>query len=438
MSVWERERVLALTPLPSARTAARELALPGRWTSSGATSRAVWGECLGSAGTTYQTAVELTEPAAYSCSCPSRRSPCKHAVGLLLLWSGGGVPTRPDEPEAVAGWLDRRSPGSPRADEPAGLVDPNAAARRAAARVERVSAGLEDLDLWLRDQIRGGLAGLERVGYAHFERVAARMVDAQAPGVAGMLRAISIELAGDGWPERVLERLAALHLLIQAHRRLPELPSEIAANVRSRVGYPVTKAQVLASPGVPDHWLALGMVDTVESQLETRRVWLYGADSGRWALWLSFAVPGAALDATVLPGQQLDATLHFYPGSGFRALIGESTPGPASTAEVSSGTLAAAQRRFASLLAVDPWAGRLPCTVTGSVIQPGESGGPWRLRDVDGHCVDLVGMTGEPWPMLARSGGLPIEVFGEWSVGGFLPLSMLADRNDLFSTGVST
>ena len=203
------------------------------------------------------------------------------------------------------------------------LSDPEAAVRRAALRAERVAAGLDELDRWLKDRIRSGLSGLEHAGYAEIDRVAARMVDAQAPGVANLLRAIPAELAGAGWPARVLEQFAALHLLIQAHRRLTELPPGLQATVRSRVGYPVSKQDVLARPGIADRWLAVGMVDVVEFRLETRRVWLQGQTTGRWALWLSFAPPGGYLDTTVLPGQLLDAELHFYPGSGQqRALIG--------------------------------------------------------------------------------------------------------------------
>lgn len=440
--VWERERILALCPDASARVAAHEQAVPRRWSSLGASERAVWGRCRGTAKTPYETVVAVTGQPAYWCSCPSRRSPCKHSLGLLLLWSAGDVPPAPAEAEFAAERL--RAPLPPGAgsaasgSDPAAVADPEAAIRRAAARAERVSAGLDDLDLWLRDQIRGGLAGLERAGYPHFERVAARLVDAQAPGVAGMLRAIPAELAAESWPERVLERLAALHLLIEAHRRLDRLPPELCANVRSRVGYPVTKAQVLAIPGVPDRWVALGLVDTVEAQLETRRVWLYGTTTKRWAMWLSFAVPGTTLDATVLPGQLVDAVLHFYPGSSCRVLISELAESATERPSIPAATCAETQQRFALLLAADPWATRLPAVLAAAPLPSERVGQTWRLRDADGHCVDLVGLNAEPWPLLARSGGDLVEVFGEWTPRAFRPLSVQADQwGSPFSTGVA-
>lgn len=441
MTVWQRERVLALAPEAPARVAAQQLATASRWSALGYTQRCLWGRCQGSAQSPYETVVDLEAGPAYACSCPSRRTPCKHALGLLLLWSAGGVPSAAAEADfAVASLQVKQRAPERRSTE---LVDPEAATRRVAERADRVAAGLADLDRWLRDQVHGGLAGLEQAGYAHLDRVAARMVDAQAPGVAGMLRAIPAELAADGWPERVLFHLAALHLLVKAHRRLDELPAELAANVRSRIGYPVTKVQVLSSPGVRDRWVALGMVDTVEYQLETRRVWLRGTRSGRWAVWLSFAAPGMGLDATVLPGQLLDGLLHFYPGSSFRALIGEVDPATveqlhsgdgAEVATVEGEDINGVRRRFAELLAADPWASRLPAVLSAIAVAPSTPAGTWRLRDSSGRCADVRGLGGDPWLLLARSGGEPIDVFGEWSGAGFRPLSVLPDQSGPFDS----
>ncbi|MEZ4301849.1 MAG: SWIM zinc finger family protein [Polyangiaceae bacterium] len=44
---------------------------------------------LGSKGDAYAVYAASKERA--RCSCPSRKSPCKHALGLLLLVAGGHV-----------------------------------------------------------------------------------------------------------------------------------------------------------------------------------------------------------------------------------------------------------------------------------------------------------------------------------------------------------
>src|SRR5205814_3041217 len=115
-----------------------------------------------------------------------------------------------------------------------GPVSEKAQARRA----ERVAAGLDELDRWLADQVRSGLAGLSRAGYAHWETMAARLIDAQAPGAAGAVRRLA-SAAADPGGERLLAELALLRLLVAAYRRIDELPDDVAATVRSRIGFPV-------------------------------------------------------------------------------------------------------------------------------------------------------------------------------------------------------
>jgi hypothetical protein len=439
MDVWPRKRVLGLAPDRASVIAASELAVTRTWLHLGTDSTAVWGTCAGG-GRLYEIVVDLGPPLGYACSCPSRKIPCKHALALLLQWSDGLVPVGKPPPFAEA-WFEARVTRKALPEPPNGgpqrgeLVDPAAAAKRAAARADRVAAGLDELDQWLCDQIRGGIAGLDRVGYAHFDTMAARMVDAQAPGVAGMLRSVPAEFSSVGWPSRVLEQLGALHLLIQAHRRLDELPADLAATVRARIGYSVAKTDVLALPGVLDHWFAVGMVDTAEYRLDTRRVWLYGAVTGRWAVIMSFAPPGGPLDDTVQAGYLIHARLHFYPGSGqFRALVGEQTSATEGSTMPPAESFTDVRARFAGLVAADPWATRMPAAIT---AVPTRSDGQWRMRSASGECCDIVDLMDEPWPLLARSCGEPIQVFGEWSPRGFRPLSVLGmDATEPFSTSV--
>jgi len=426
MAARELERVLAAAADAGSLTAARALDRH-RWSDLGASDRALWGRCRGSGARPYETVVDVRAEPAYACTCPSRRHPCKHALELMLLGRAGQALPAEQEPPYVRARLAAHAPRPAQGGDPkTPLVDPEAARERLRVREERVARGLDELERWLTDQIRGGLAGLQRAGYAHFDAVAARMVDAQAPGVASALRAIPGELVGEGWPERALTALAGLHLLVSAHRRLDALPASLAATVRSRVGYPVSKDRVLTTPPVRDRWRALGLVDTVELQLETRRVWLRGERSGRWGMWLSFAPPGQALDDSVLPGQAFEGDLHFYPGSGHRVLLGErfSLAGPVgATAE----DIPAVSARFATLLAEDPWATRMPALVRARAVPPGRAGDPWWLRDAAGWAVPLERLPGEPWPLLAHSVGWLAEVFGEWNGRAFRPLSVLAD-----------
>lgn len=296
---------------------------------------------------------------------------------------------------------------------------------RAELRASRVEHGLQELDRWLADQVRTGLAPFPRVGYAHFDAIAARMVDAQAPGVAGMLRALPEELGKEDWPDRILHGLAGLHLLSRAHASIEALPDELAATVRSRIGYPVAKADVLAGPGLFDSWWAVGAVDVADVHLRRRRVWLRGAVTGRWAVWLTFAPTGMPFDDAVLPGQAISGELHFYPGAGqHRALFGQTVDDPIMSLDVPGSSVADVRTEFARLVAADPWATRMPAAMLGCLRH--ENGG-WWLEDATGVGCPLLELEAQPWPLLAQSAGEPLTIFGEWNGFGLWPLSVLPD-----------
>ena len=90
---------------------------------------------------------------------------------------------------------------------------------------------------WLDDQIRNGVAGLDRVGYQHLDRLAARLVDAQAPGLARRVTALAgVASSREGWDQRLLAELGMLRLLTRAHERMAELPAPLAETVRGHVG----------------------------------------------------------------------------------------------------------------------------------------------------------------------------------------------------------
>src|SRR6476620_6026994 len=78
------EQILALAPDTSSAKAGRDLAATRKWLNLGYNEQAVWGECLGSGKVPYQTQIDLSEPA-FRCTCPSRKFPCKHGLGLFLL-----------------------------------------------------------------------------------------------------------------------------------------------------------------------------------------------------------------------------------------------------------------------------------------------------------------------------------------------------------------
>ncbi len=84
---FSAEQVITLAPDTGAAQSSRGLATSGQWLRLGQGAGVIWGECQGSAAEPYQTQVDLTGPA-FQCGCPSRKRPCKHGLGLLLLFAG--------------------------------------------------------------------------------------------------------------------------------------------------------------------------------------------------------------------------------------------------------------------------------------------------------------------------------------------------------------
>ena len=263
---WSEDHVVSAAPDAQVVRAARKLADPRPWSDTGTAGTLLWGSCTGSGKNPYRVSIDVAAPA-YKCTCPSRKFPCKHSVALLFLWSRGDV-AEGTPADFAAEWAAARAGRARRAAAKATTAahsrTPEQKARTAAgaaARAKRrdklMSEGLEELDLWLADQLRQGLAnGVDRRP-RQLTDFAGRMVDAQVPGVAGRLRRIAGEigsLSGAESIERTVEEFGGLHLLIRAWQRRDSLPEDLAATVRSHLGLTVRADDVLATPGVADTW----------------------------------------------------------------------------------------------------------------------------------------------------------------------------------------
>lgn len=430
---WTIEKVLALAPDASAAQVGRQLAAPRKWTGLGRSEQALWGECQGSGQNPYRVQVNLTEPA-FKCSCPSRKFPCKHGLGLLLLLAQTpeAVPAG-DAPAWVVEWLEgrakrveqkqkRQERAASAGAEPA---DPAAAGQRAAERQRKVAAGLAELEVWLNDLVRQGLAASQSQPYAYWEAMAARMVDAQAPGVARLVRELgSIAASGEDWQDRMLGRLGNIHLLLEGYRRLDGLAAETQADIRSLVGWTQNQDELLGQPGVRDTWCVLGQQVEREDALRVQRTWLRGHGGGRSALVLQFAHGASDFEASLVPGTQLQAELVFYPGASMRALVKDPAGAVEPLAQMPGhGAVAEAVAGYAAALASCPWIERYPLAL--AAVLPVRRGEDWVVCDSEGHCLPLARRFAQTWELLAMSGGEPIGLFGEWDGQCLLPLAAM-------------
>ena len=349
----------------------------------------------GSGREPYRVALDLAGEPAWTCSCPSRKQPCKHALGLLLLLARGQVPAGSRPPEGRA-WLEGRNERTVKQvarSRSAEVADPAAQERRRARRAANVETGIVDLERWLDDLVRGGLAAAQSRSWSSWDDAAARLVDAQAPGLASRMRALGRAAhSGPGWPDRLLAQLGRLHLVLEGWRHLADLSPPLAAEVRTQVGFPTARADVQALLPVRDLWDVLAAVVSDDGTLATRRVWLRGRTVGGWALLLDTGPSGAAFATEVDVGTTFEADVHRYPGAlGQRSLVGERHGAAVPIADLEGCPVADALAADALSLAANPWLPQTPVCL-GPVV-PAIEGARWLVVDERGTVVPehLVG-----------------------------------------------
>lgn len=418
-----REQVLALAPDESSAKAANGLVADSKWVTLGADDEAVWGECQGSGSNPYQAQVDLGALVS-RCSCPSRKFPCKHGLALLLNYAQKNprfaATTRP---AWVDEWLASRRNRSERkaavaetskpADDPAAASA--AVAKRESTRWSRIEAGATELERWIADQFRRGLARFGQEQRRDGVAMAARMIDAQAPGLAARLReALALMSEGAARQADVIASFGLLQLINEGVRRRGQLSAPRLADLRAALGWAADKAEAQAAgDAVSDQWRVLGQIITEpEAKLSERRVWLQGLASRRHALLQEFSYAGKAWDREWQNGAQYAAELRFYPGSvPLRAIaqtVSKVLTAVSWTEEDAETAFDAASQAFAS----NPWLAQFPLVFAAAT--PFRDGNDWRLHTAAGTLPWRVDED-SAWTLLAFSGGHAVTTMGEWA-----------------------
>lgn len=459
-------QVAQLAPDPPSLKAGRQLANKRLWLTLAHNDRVLWGEVQGSGKDPYRTQVDLLS-FAFKCSCPSRKFPCKHGLGLMFVFADdpdavkGGAP----EPEWVSEWMNKRAANAGKVAEtapaPAATDEKKVKdkAKRADERLSAVQSGAAELELLLRDLLRGGLLSVpEKIGAGvspnpsprhgiagllqgseksdnYYEKVVRRMIDAKAGGLANWVRNFNKinYLSGNTWHSDVLENAVKAWLLIEAFRRMDALETPVQEQIKSLIGWSQSKKDLLENPAadcVTDDWLALGKKqEALDDKLNMLRVWLYGTQSGRQALLVEYAPAHLPIVAPVLTGTLVRAVLAFYPSNlPYRAQIKQQGAANSQTpalVEPLDGW-EAAHRQAAEWLAQSPWADQYPQYVAD--LTPVTDGRGWFLRDREGLFMEIDPATEieKIWQLLAVSGGMPLNCFVLRSGNKVVPLGYIS------------
>jgi len=425
---WTAAQVAGLAPDTSSLAAARRLARPGPWSDTGSTDTLLWGKCQGSGTTPYQVSIDLVGPA-FRCTCPSRKLPCKHGLALLLLWvDGSGSVADAEEAAGFAQeWAVERSA---RAEARAAgesarqtrTADPAAAARRLEERLALMDGGMDDFARWLTDLARSGTAAARHQSYAWWDATAARLVDAQLPGLADDVRSVGGVVSGrPDWAERLLLALGRWWTATRAWAARESLDAAQLGDLRAYLGWSTSTDSVRRGDAVTDHWLVLGAHRSDDGRLQQQRTWLLGRDTDETVQVLDFAAGGQVLPVARAVGSTLVATLARYPGAAMRRALFVDEPAPAEAVRMPSGsTLEHAQLAAARVWGENPWARRVPVVLADVRV------GTDRVVDAEGARVSLT-EDAPVWPLLALTGGRPSQLFGELEESRLRPLTVVVD-----------
>ena len=399
MTELSLQKIEAMAPDQASLQAARKLMKPGIWSGlSAAGAGLVWGECQGSGAAPYRVVISESD-AGYKCTCPSRKFPCKHSLALMWMRVEGKAPfAEASPPEWVQDWLRRRRPATksdaddeapdesaPRpaknialtAAEEVATADPVSEARAAAARersrLERessVSAGMDDLDQWLADQIDLGIAAFTANPGKACRLIAQRLVDAKAGGLANRLDELPgylYTLPDSMRPVAAIRELGQLHILAEAWRGQDSLDPELRADLRREIGWSVAREALLTDDSAlrtTGTWRIFATIEEAQQdRLRRFETWMWRENPGdgpRFAVLIDF-VPLAAGGARNpwLKGERLEATLVFYPSPlPLRAIIGNmegSAQACHQEMQLPENGLETAWASWESALAMKPW-----------------------------------------------------------------------------------
>ncbi|ASJ76180.1 SWIM zinc finger family protein [Granulosicoccus antarcticus] len=430
------DQVTALAPDAASFKAGKALAVASKWTDLGHNETMLWGLAKGSGKNPYKTQVSVADFAS-KCSCPSRKFPCKHALGLMFIAAEDlSKLTTGDMPDWARDWLESRTERKEKAEKKKSTAKPKneeTAARSRQKRGARIDEGIDLLSSFLLDLMSQGLGQASLSDGAIWDDVARRLVDCQAPGLASHVRRFDeIAHASTNWEQRLLHEMGSLYLLLHGYRQRESLSDDLRAEVEQRIGWQLAKEDILKGHCLQDDWFVAYRTITHADKLTVFSNWLYGRNHQQWALMLSFGTPGSAPVSLWPVGSLVSTELAFYPGAGLeRAIAVNESAQVAMDTKLTAPAESIRQllHRVSVSLAANPWQTRFPCLIQ---VQPVMDGGRLMLVDDEAQALPWQASREEQLMVTAISGGQAIMLAGEWD-GHVIRLHAADDQGTWFA-----
>lgn len=415
---WTFEQLLGLSPDHFTIRSGYGNATPQKWRFLGAEQEVVWGLFDNKKRPPFQVALLLDEMY-FSCTCLSRRFPCQHIIGLLLMYSQSADRFKKD---SFPPWLRERQHQAASVwnqPNPAKLVDVDT--------LGELRNGLSELEKWLHDLIQNGLATLPDKKKAYFETIATRMWDIQALTLTSkLLELANIDKTQPDWPKQYLRQLGPLALLIQGFKKFESQPPPVQADLLAATGRPLPLYSSHAATH-HDQWLVLGQLSETSASHQKLVTWVWGIENSKVAR-LEQSINGKhPAGVCYITGSLLRGAVQF--GESAWPLRAQFVEKPLLQVDplppIGEASFRNAVGQYATAKRHNPWIEQFPLVL--SACLPIQENGRWLILDQQQNILPLVPSFNYGWHLAALSGGQPIGIFGMWNGRILDPLSVLVD-----------
>lgn len=451
LKAWNTRHVIKLASAAGDMVTARALQLSQHWNYISHDGYCIWAEYHESDKKHYQIKIDMiqvqAEQQGFSCTCNRHRPPCEHVLSVLLT-----VLENPDQyfvaqaPEEILSTFDRRSrrvrSRLEKRQKVADIADAaletedespvaNGGEPNQQGRLDKMQAGIHELDTWLKNLVRQGLGHVSVRDATYWETIINRMIDAFMPGLAQKLREISKipETNEDDWIEPLLAELGTLYLLVDSFKRYDDMPFATQLDIRESLGWPLKViAPDAAAEMVRDTWILLGRRDIKHNRNSwLRRSWFYGRTSQRMAVTKEYVFDPALFEVNIPGGYEIDATLLFFPSRyPLRAQLQSASSTPVPATDIPSERLSDAMQRYRTARAKNPWFSEM--VINAVDMMPLKLSNRWVMKISDTAALPLNSDFVNHWPLLSLSGGHPLHLIAEWDGQSIFPVAAVTER----------
>ena len=429
---YTSEQVLSLSPNTGNATRGKKLANTAKWPLLGANENGIWGEAKGGGSKPYLAAIDFNGPA-FKCSCPSREFPCKHGIGLFLLYVNEiDAFTELAMPPWVDEWINKRTEkdATKKTIEKAPVDEEKLAeskAKRMQKRLDNMHAGLSSLENWLEDIIAQGFGSIDQSNQSMWTDKAKEMTNAQCPGLGNRLQNVPGILRRENWVENLLIELAGINALIQAFKQKEQLPALLKQDVLTQLGVNTSKEDLQDLESIADQWVILSSTTRSDNDLSERKIWLYGHQSKRYALLLDFSYGGRQFDYNLPNGKTIEADLTYYPSTfPQRALINKEIKATSDEFNlVYHKSFDEVALKFSQAKSINPFVREIPFLIKKIDLLLEKD--KVIMRDEENNSQFITIEEEKLLVLLSITGGQPFGVFGSYQQAGITVESILFD-----------